>query len=376
MSSPVNSIKKITSILKNNLSRNHTNFIYFITSKCDQHCKFCFYTDNINRTVDLSLGEIKSLFSKIDNISNMLLSGGEPTLRKDLLEIIDFLVKNNKIESLTIPSNGMSQKRICGIVNQILAKYPFLFLQICISLDGPENLHDRLRGVPGAYRKATESIIALERLVKRFERLSLNINTVITPENVSAISAIIQNVHKLNIKYYTHSFEIVRPVSIRQVKFWSQDIAELRKAYNIILQYKDDLYFGKLKCNIFMKLILGALQYANIYSLYKIQFDYLTKGKKWPMRCCAGLDDNVIHNNGDLSICELQEPFANIKDICNGDKLSDIYEKKRETTQNCSCTHICYILLSMYKSKKMLLTIMPLRAASYFLVKLKLKRYF
>jgi MoaA/NifB/PqqE/SkfB family radical SAM enzyme len=376
MSKPIKSIKRIVHTLKNNLSKNHLNFIFFVTSKCNQRCEFCFYANDINKSVDLSLEEIKSLFSKIGNISNILFTGGEPTLRKDLLEIIDFLVKNNKLKSLTIPSNGMSPKLICGIVNQSLLKYPFLPLQVCISLDGPEDLHDKLRGVSGAYKKAIESIIALEHLAKQSERLSLNINTVITPKNVSVVSDIIQNVNKLNIKYYTHSFEIVRPENIKIINFWSKDIDELRRTYNVILQYKDNLYLKKLKCNIFMKLILGALQYANIYSLYKIQFDYLTKRKKWPMRCCAGLDNNVIYNNGDLSICELQEPFANIKDISDNEKLSDIFENERERTKNCSCTHLCYILLSMYKSKKMLLAIMPLRAIRYYFVKLRLKKYF
>lgn len=376
MSSPAASVKKIIKLIRNDLAKNHSNYIFFITSKCNQACEFCFYRDNINKSDDLSLEQIKSLSSKLGNISNLLLSGGEPVLRKDFLEIIDIFIKNNRMKSFTIPSNGMAKNLICNTVNQILNKYPEIYLQVCVSLDGPQKLHDKLRGVDGAYEKAIETIKVLEKLAKQYEKLSFNINTVINPANVSLIGEIIRRVKSLDMQCYTHSFEIVRPKNIKAQKAAFDDSSVLKKAYNVILKYKDENYLRRLNCSVFKKTILGACQYANIYSLYKTQFDYLIKGKNWPMECCAGLDNNVIYNNGDLAICELQEPIANIRDISGKDSLNKIFEGKRNQIKKCSCTHLCYILLSMYKSKKMLFVLMPLRAIKYFFVRLKLSNYF
>lgn len=375
MSKPTSSIKKIFSLLKNDLSKNHSSYIFFVTSKCNQACKFCFYSGNINKSVDLNLNEIKLLSAKMGGISNLLLSGGEPILRKDLLDIIDIFVKNNHIKGMTLPSNGMNKDLLYAITKQILCKYPELYLQVCISLDGPKEIHDKMRGVSNAFEKAVESIKVIEDLAMHNEKLSFNINTVISPENVAAIKGIIQEIKNLNISCYTHSFEIVRPDNITK-KLEFKELEALKSAYNTILKYKDELYLSRLKYNIFKRLICGALQYANIYTLYRIQFDFTAKGRGWPMPCCAGSDNNVIYNNGDLSICELREPFANLKEISINENLREIFERQKAATKSCFCTHLCYILLSMYKSKKIILWWMPLSMIKYFFVRLNIVRYF
>ncbi|MBU1122396.1 MAG: radical SAM protein [Candidatus Omnitrophica bacterium] len=369
-------VKKNIGLLRNDLSRNHSNYIFFVTSKCNQACEFCFYRDSINKSPDLSLEEIKLLSLKMGDVSNVLFSGGEPILRKDLLDIIDLFVVNNKMKSLTIPSNGMVPELICGVAKNILNKYPEIILQVCISLDGTEKLHDKLRGIKGAYKNAMESIKTLEKLAKQNKKLSFNINTVINPANILLMDEIIQEVKCLGMKCYTHSFEIARPKNISDKNFLFEDVNKLKKVYNEIIKYKDSLYCCGIKGSFFEKLILGALHYANIYSLYKIQYDYLIKGKKWPIQCCAGLDNNVIYNNGDIAICELQKPIGNIKNIPKEKRLSDVFEEGRSSSMNCCCTHICYVLLSMYKSKKMILGIMPVRAIRYFFAKIKLIDYF
>lgn len=375
MSKPTSSIKKIFSLLKNDLSKNHSSYIFFVTSKCNQACKFCFYSENINKSVDLTLDEIKLLSVKMGGISNLLLSGGEPILRKDLLDIIDIFVKNNHIKGMTLPSNGMNKDLLCRITKQILCNHPELYLQVCISLDGPKEIHDKMRGVNNAFEKAIESIKAINDLARHNEKLSFNINTVISPENVATVRGIIQEIKNLNISCYTHSFEVVRPDNVAK-KLEFKELDSLKSAYDAILKYKDELYLSRLKYNIFKRLIWGALQYANIYTLYRIQFDFTSKKKNWPMPCCAGSDNNVIYNNGDLSICELREPFANLKEISINENLREIFETQKAAAKSCFCTHLCYILLSMYKSKKIILWWMPLNMIKYFFIKLNLVSFF
>ncbi|OGX15654.1 MAG: hypothetical protein A2166_02675 [Omnitrophica WOR_2 bacterium RBG_13_41_10] len=375
MSNPINLIKILNKLITKKFSRNHANYIFFVTSKCNQNCEFCFYRNSINKKNDLSLSEVQMLSSKTGSITNLLISGGEPTLRKDLLEIIDIFVTKNNLKSLTIPSNGMLGNEFSNLAREIITKYPNLYLQVCISLDGPEWFHDKIRGINGAYKKSIESIKKLEDLARRYEKLSLNINTVITHENLSIIPEIIFLLQGLGIKFYTHSFEIMRPESITD-KIIFNDAIRLKKAYNTILNYKDILFLNKIKGSFFKKITMAALHYANIYSLYKIQFDTVTKGKKWPMQCYAGYDNNVIYSNGDLSICELRKPVINIKDIPDNKKICDILDREKVKIKTCFCTHICYILLSMYRSKKILFLFMPLRALRYFLVKTKLLGYF
>ena len=71
---------------KNN---NKTAFI-FITNRCQAKCQHCFYIDELNKAIqdELSLGEYKKLAKNLEKeIKQVIITGGEPFLRKDIFEI-------------------------------------------------------------------------------------------------------------------------------------------------------------------------------------------------------------------------------------------------------------------------------------------------
>ena len=69
-------------------------------------------------------------------ITDLWLSGGEPTLRHDASEIIDTFVRNNGVRRLIIPTNGLVKARVFEIVDQALGAHPSLDLYLNIALDG------------------------------------------------------------------------------------------------------------------------------------------------------------------------------------------------------------------------------------------------
>ena len=85
---------------------------------------------------------------------------------------------------------------------------------------------------------------------------------------------------------------------------------------------------------------------------------HMLKNKNKILKCYSGKIDGVIYPNGDVSMCELTRPFANLKDY-NHDfyKLwnSDKAKKRREQIKNCFCTHTCHILNSMPYNDKVLI---------------------
>ena len=82
--------------------------IFFVTSKCNSNCKFCFYKSKLNSGDDLSLGEIRKISLGIGNFTNLLFSGGEPFLREDLPEIVDIFISQNQVKNISIPTNGIN----------------------------------------------------------------------------------------------------------------------------------------------------------------------------------------------------------------------------------------------------------------------------
>src|SRR6185503_16675530 len=78
--------------------------------------------------------------------------------------------------------------RICEVAEHALSKNQGLELHVNIALDGLRESHDFMRGVPGNFEKALESARLLRRLKRPFGlRLIVNINTVITRDNLDEI---------------------------------------------------------------------------------------------------------------------------------------------------------------------------------------------
>ena len=93
--------------IKNIFTRKLHTLFFFITSNCNSRCKGCFYWKNINKVKELSLEDIKVMFGRMPDINHISISGGEPFLRKDIVEICEVFAKGNNVKSITIPTNGL-----------------------------------------------------------------------------------------------------------------------------------------------------------------------------------------------------------------------------------------------------------------------------
>src|SRR4029077_13976439 len=77
--------------------RKLNTIIFFVTSHCNATCETCFYWDELNQEGDLSWDEIVKLSESTPPFTDLWFSGGEPTLRRELPEIIDLFVRNNGV---------------------------------------------------------------------------------------------------------------------------------------------------------------------------------------------------------------------------------------------------------------------------------------
>lgn len=81
-----------------------------VTNKCNLSCKNCFASANDYKSEDPSLEQIKSMYQTVLNCQNnptcVQISGGEPTLRDDLPDIIS-LGKKMGIDHIELNTNGI-----------------------------------------------------------------------------------------------------------------------------------------------------------------------------------------------------------------------------------------------------------------------------
>ncbi|MFX1417647.1 MAG: radical SAM/SPASM domain-containing protein [Promethearchaeota archaeon] len=117
-----------------------------VTYRCQLLCNHCAVNSYIKKDQkDLTTEEIKDLIDQSANLFALNLIGGEPTLRKDLMEIIEYA--SNKAMLISIDSNGISMTE--DYVQQLKeAGIDIVF----ISLDSatPE-IHDANRNLKGCF---------------------------------------------------------------------------------------------------------------------------------------------------------------------------------------------------------------------------------
>src|SRR5260370_9110556 len=102
--------------------------ILFVTSRCNSFCRTCFYHEELNRAGDMTFAQIDKVSRTMPPITDLWLSGGEPTLRHDVSEIIDMFVRRNGVRRLIIPTNGLVKTRVYWIVDQHLLSHAALYL--------------------------------------------------------------------------------------------------------------------------------------------------------------------------------------------------------------------------------------------------------
>src|SRR5438874_11984902 len=106
------------------------------TYRCNSRCSMCYIWQN--PTVPSEEVTLETLTKVPEGIDNLNVSGGEPTLRKDLHEIMDVLYPKAKV--LEISSNGLHAEHL----EPIIKKYPNI--KIRFSLEGFETTNNHIRG--------------------------------------------------------------------------------------------------------------------------------------------------------------------------------------------------------------------------------------
>ena len=134
--------------------------ILYVNNICQLRCDMCFYWDSMQKkTVQMSLDEITKISKSLPNLFQLTLTGGEPSLNKNLPEIVKIFSKYSNLSKCTIVTNGMLYKRIGDFVEKMTIENPEIDFRLSLSVDAIGDLHDKIRGVKGSYDNVIKTLI-------------------------------------------------------------------------------------------------------------------------------------------------------------------------------------------------------------------------
>ncbi len=116
------------------------------------------------------------------------LSGGEPFLRHDIVDIVRVIYKRCKPGIINIPTNASFHDRIPSEVEEMCKSCPSTKIVINVSLDAVGERHDLIRGFPGNFDKAMKTMRGLKEIQR--DNLTIGIHSVISRFSLGEIEEI------------------------------------------------------------------------------------------------------------------------------------------------------------------------------------------
>ena len=361
-----------------------TDLLFFVTDRCNARCGHCFY----RYAIDVSDGNDHLGLSQVEKIGrslkeplhSLVLTGGEPFLRHDLVDICDMFNSICKPDLIVIPTNGLLTGYIANQVERI-SSLGVYHLLIQISLDGLSSTHDAIRGQDDCFDHAVATARALQGMQKRIRNLEVAILTTISSRNVDELEEL--EVFVRETLRLPHSFEVVRGSKVPQLSSLPQDLTSLANptdpgSHPFSPNELAELY-PRLE-RIYRRnthMVTGGhalwtpIAFAYRTGRYQHLLDVISNQR--PFRCPAGGQTGVIYPNGDVALCELSQPVGKLENF-NYDFYalwtSEEAQKMRTYTQRCFCTHGCFQTVAMMREPLMVGQIM-FSAMRYFFRGLK-----
>jgi len=325
-------------------------FVFFITQNCNCLCKHCLLGERKHTLHELSLEEIEKTSRSMGDILFLLITGGEPFLRKDISEIVQIFYKNNNVRNLGIPTNGVLTDRIVKSTVKILENCPDLDVGIDISIDGIGKDHDEIRGVPGLFEKAKRTYKELESLKKRFKNFNLNVGLTVSYYNQDKLDNILDYLSsELNVKTINHLLVRGEP---RDPKSLDIDVGKYKRFSDKLERFENNGILTGYKDFPYSDFVNSIRRVRR-----RIIFDILNENKK-QVPCFAARLGGVLRSDGELFPCELlNKSLGNIRDynydfikLWNDSKAGDIRNLIKET--ECFCTYECFLTISVFFTPK------------------------
>lgn len=302
------------------------------TQRCPLRCVMCdVFKHPSNPKEELTTNQFKKIINEASKwgIHEFFITGGEPFVRKDCLEITNYAAKKGLYTSISTSGFLIDDNLAKKIARSSLGTLTF-------SIDGLEKTHDHVRG-KGVFEKAIHAIKMIQNYKNKIRKSKndaprINILSIVMNSNLEELMDLIKLAEKMKLEGI-----IFQPLVVDNTYMWKRDVRSSlmipKSRLNYLFKTMDKIENYKKKT---------TLSYINIDTpLIKKYF----KGtlNKTDMKCYAGYNRIFIKFNGDIgSTCVCN--WGNIRHK----SLKEIWHSKngfdfRLMSKNCNkkCLQIC-----------------------------------
>jgi radical SAM protein with 4Fe4S-binding SPASM domain len=281
--------------------------VWEITLRCDLACHHCGSRAGRSRPDELTTEEALDLVRQMKelDVKEVTLIGGEAYLRDDWVEIAAAIRKAGMMCSVTSGGRGFTKERA-------LAAKEAGIQAVSISVDGLEETHDKLRGVPGSHRSAMEALATLQSVGMRVYS-----NTQIGRLNLHEIEPTFDSLVAAGIRAWQVQLTvamgraadapelILEPYQVLDVMPMLARIKKKAEAANVVLWPGNNIgYFGP-----FESLLKGSFPRGHMAS------------------CGAGRSTLGIEANGDIKGCPSLPTMDYVGGNVREHSLKEIWER-------------------------------------------------
>lgn len=266
-----------------------------VTRSCNLSCAHC----RASSQKGPYLGELSTeeCFKVIDEIVSfaspvIILTGGEPLLRKDIFEIAEY-GKNRGLTMVMAPNGTLlTAENVAKIIKSGIKR-------ISVSLDGPNAVsHDNLRQVTGAFNTAIAGIKEAKKAGLRFQ-----INSTITKRNVALITALMDLAVELGARAH-HIFLLVPTGRGKDMQSDELSAPEYEETLKFLAQ--------RIKKSAIEIKVTCAPHFNRLLLQQDVQLGASLRGRG----CMGGISFCFISHLGDLAPCGyLEIKCGNVRDL-------------------------------------------------------------
>ncbi|NLH93832.1 MAG: radical SAM protein [Candidatus Cloacimonetes bacterium] len=267
---------------------------------CNSRCSTC----NVwkKKAHNFTVEEYAKTFKKIGRSPYWItFSGGEPFLRKDIVEVVSTIYEISRPNIINIPTNGILTGTIVEKTAAIARACPKSQVIINISVDGIGEQHDEIRKVPGNYKKTMATFQKLKAL--QIPNLAVGIHTVISQFNVDTFPGIANELLRLKPDAYITEIAEERG----ELDTFGAQITPSLVAYKSAIDYlihriKNEKYKGMNKITMAFR-----IEYYNLVKR-------IMRDERQILPCYAGVASAQISPDGDVwSCCVKAKSLGNLR---------------------------------------------------------------